>query len=246
VLLAEGHWAMRAGLRAALGGDDGVEVVGEAGDAHETVRRVAELAPDVVLLSMNLPGGDVLNVARLISQSAAVRVLLLAEPHSGVAVRQVIEAGCTGLLCSTLSKQELLEALRCVHAGRVYLDADAARELAQPAKAPMACPVERLSPRERAVFLFVADGHTNRSMGDSLGLSTKTVEKHRAAVMTKLRMGSALDLRIKALDLKLCGRTPSASGQAPEGDEPVCAHAGCPEWCGADFRATPQSRTQGD
>lgn len=254
VLLAEGHWLMRAGLRAALSEDDEVCVAGEASDAHEAVRRAAELAPDIVLLDMNLPGGDVLNVARLICQSAGRRVLLIAEREAHVGVRDVMEAGCSGLLRSNLSRQELREALHCVQAGRVYLDADAARQLAQPEKTAMPCLVERLSPRERAVFLLVADGHTNRSMGTTLGLSTKTVEKHRAAVMTKLRMASALDLRLKALDMHLCGRTPPplksacmrtpANGAQPP--EPVCRHAGCDPLCGADFRISPPSERDQD
>jgi DNA-binding NarL/FixJ family response regulator len=253
VLLAEGHWLMRHGLRSALDEDGQMDVVAEAADAHEAVRRNAEQAPDVVLLDLRLPGGDGLGVARLIAQSGPVRVLVMAERGDAVPLRDVLAAGCMGLLRKDLSRQELLEAMRCVLAGRVFLDADAARQLAQPAPAPMPCPVERLSPRERAVYLMVADGHTNRSMGQTLGLSTKTVEKHRAAVMTKLRLRSALDLRLMSLEHNLGGRAPAppngprGCGRVASAAEPVpvCRHAGCDPLCGADFRVGAISDSDG-
>ncbi|MDZ5457442.1 response regulator transcription factor [Azohydromonas lata] len=220
VLLADGHRLMRVGLRSTLAVDAEINVIGEAGDAHEAVHRAEELQPDVVLLDMHLPGGNGLGVARLVSQSGAVRVLLMNERDDAVSVREVLSAGCAGLLRKDLTEQELLDAVRCVFAGRIYLDAEMARQLTQPAPAaPQPCPLDRLSPRERDVFLLIAAGHTNRSAGQELGLSPKTVEKHRAAVMTKLRLQSALELRLMALDLGLAGRA-----SLPKGGEAGAVH----------------------
>jgi DNA-binding CsgD family transcriptional regulator len=167
-------------------------------------------------------------------------------------LHEVLAAGCLGLLHKDLSKQELLEALRCVQAGRVFLDADSARQRVQSASASMLCPVERLSPRERAVYLMVADGHTSRNVGQTLGVSTKTIEKHRTAVRNKLRLRSALDLRLMALGLNLGGRIPAPGGvrnKAADGGSrepvPVCRHAGCDALCGADFRAAAPAQPEG-
>jgi DNA-binding NarL/FixJ family response regulator len=216
VLLADGHRLMRVGLRSTLEQDTDLDVVGEAGDAHEALHRAEELQPDVVLLDLHLPGGNGLGVARLVSQSGAVRVLLMNERDDAVSVREVLASGCAGLLRKDLTERELLEAVRCVYAGRIYLDAEMARQLTQPEPvAAQPCPLDRLSPREHDVFLLIAAGHTNRSAGQQLGLSPKTVEKHRAAVMTKLRLQSALELRLMALDLGLTGRA-----ALPKGGEP--------------------------
>jgi DNA-binding NarL/FixJ family response regulator len=208
VLLADGHRLMRVGLRTTLGLDAQLSVVGEAADAHQAVHRSKELEPDVVLLDLHLPGGDGLGVARLISQSGTARVLLMCDFDHPVSVCEVLTAGCAGLLRRDMSEQDLLEAVRCVHVGRLYLDAEMALQLTQPQSptTAQACPLGRLSPRERDVFQLIAAGHTNRSAGQELGVSFKTVEKHRAAVMTKLRLQSALELRLMALDLGLAGR----------------------------------------
>jgi DNA-binding NarL/FixJ family response regulator len=252
VLMAEGHWLIRRGLRAALDQDEQMSIVAEAADAHEAVRHHAETAPDVVLLDLRLPGGDGLDVARLITQSGPAQVLLMAKRGDAVPLHEVLAAGCMGLLYKDLSKQELLEALRCVQAGRVFLDADSARQRVQPASAPMPCPIEWLSPRERAVYLMVAEGHTNRSTSQTLGLSAKTIEKHRTAVRNKLRLRSALDLRLMALGLNLGGRIPAPGGvgnKAADGGSrepvPVCRHAGCDALCGADFRAVAPTEREG-
>ena len=217
VLLADGHRLMRAGLRATLGLDADISFVVEAADAHEALHRATELKPNVVLLDLHLPGSNGLGLAHLISQSGTAAVVLMCDHDATVSVREVLSAGCAGLLRKDLSEHDVLEAVRCVHVGRVYLDTEMARQLTQPEPSAQPCPLERLSLRERDVFLLIAAGYTNRSAGEHLGLSAKTVEKHRASVMTKLRLKNALALRLMALDLGLAGRAtlPQAASAPP-------------------------------
>lgn len=202
VLLAI-HRAMQAGLRTTLGLDPDISVVGDAADAYEAVRRSAELEPDVVLLDLHLPRSNGLGLARLLGQSGTPAVLLMCDRDETVSVREVIAAGCAGLLHKDLAERDVLEAVHCVHVGRVYLDMTMARRLTQPALSMQPLALKRLSPRERDVFVLIAAGHTNCSAGARLGLSAKTVEKHRASVMAKLRLRTALELRMMALELGL-------------------------------------------
>jgi DNA-binding NarL/FixJ family response regulator len=216
-MLAEGHRLVRAGLRAVIGSDEHVCVVAETAEAHETLQRCEAIEPDVLLLDLNLPNSTGLGLATLVSRSGKTRVLLMCDRDSTISVREVLAAGCMGVLRKDVPGHDVLDALRCVHAGRLYLDEDMARQFTQPAPEPPTSPLDRLSPRECEVFHLIAAGHTNRSAGRQLGLSPKTVEKHRAAVMSKLRLGNALELRLLALDLTSGGKaTPSGAAVFPD------------------------------
>lgn len=217
VLLAEGHRLVRAGLRAVIAADAQICVVAETADAHETLERCQALQPDVILLDLYLPNSTGLGLASLVARSGETRVLLMCDRDTPVSVREVLAAGCMGLLRKDMAAHDVLEAVRCVHAGRLYLDEDMARQFTQPVPPPPTSALDRLSARECEVFHLIAAGHTNRSAGQQLGLSPKTVEKHRAAVMSKLRLRNALELRLLALDMALGGNTGPAwaAGPAP-------------------------------
>ncbi len=217
ILLADSHWLIRAGLRAALQQAGTHQVVGEAEDLSDTLQQVQALQPDLVLLDSALHGGGGIAAAVQIRAFSPVRVLLRTGEGCGTdAARQALRAGCSGVLDGQAGVSELLDAIRSVLNGGVYLDAGQALRLAQteaaavPATPPL---LDGLTPRELSVFRLIAQGSTNRGASEQLQLSAKTVEKYRAAVMTKLRLRSAVDLRLLALELGVV-QHPSASSRA--------------------------------
>ncbi len=212
IVIADSHWMVRAGLHAVLARESATYTcTGEANDVATAVQCTLALAPDLVLIDSQLPDAGGLAAARLIrAERPQQTVLLMADAARTDTVRDALRAGCSGLVRKHTHEAELLEALRCVRLGGVYLDAEQARLLAQAESrstqaAPMG-PLGELSARELSVFRLIAEGHTNRAAGASLQLSPKTVEKYRAALMFKLKLRSAVDLRLLALELGVVQR----------------------------------------
>ncbi len=206
LLLADGHWLIRCGLRSVLHGVGGNEVVGEAADSRTALSLTLELAPDIALLCLRLPDDGGLSVLRLIKhQRRAQKVILLCDGSGEHTVREALRAGCDGFVRKDASSTELLAAIRSVQAGQVYLDAEISRRMVlsdhRRETQGQSGPLHALSARELAVFNLVGAGCTNRVAAERLQLSPKTVEKYRAAVMQKLRLRSAVDLRLLALQL---------------------------------------------
>jgi DNA-binding NarL/FixJ family response regulator len=224
VLVADGHWLVRSGLKAALQQLDDHVVVGEAASAAEAIHCAHELTPDVALIDMLLPGGGGVTTLTAIKQKRHVqKVVLLSDHFDPNAVREALRAGCDGYLVKNGGSDQLQEAMRCVRSGTVYLDAEISRQMVLAEfcrKTPKADahPLEGLSERERTVFGLIGAGLTNREAGESMQLSPKTVEKYRAALMQKLKLRGALELRLLALELGVAvevAAPPSTSGKAP-------------------------------
>jgi DNA-binding NarL/FixJ family response regulator len=219
VLLADGRWLIRVGLRATLEMAGGHEVVGEAGDVATAVARTIELAPDIALLDVRLPGDGGIAAARLIkARQTSQKLLLLADPGDEASVRDSLRAGCEGCVRKDVSASELLEAIDSVCRGNVYLDAELTRQLVlsdhRRETQSEAGPLADLTPREMMVFRLIGAGFTNRGAGDQMTLSPKTVEKYRASLMQKLKLQSAVDLRMLALELGVARRAaaPAVAG----------------------------------
>lgn len=206
LLLADGHWLIRCGLRSVLHGSGGNEVVGEAANTREALTLTLQLAPDIALLDLRLPADGGLAVLRLIKQQQHTqKVILLCDSNGEQTVREALRAGCDGYVRKDASSTELLAAIRSVQAGQVYLDAEISRQMVladhRRETQSQSGPLHALSARELAVFNLVGAGLTNRAAAEQLRLSPKTVEKYRAAVMQKLRLRSAVDLRLLAMRL---------------------------------------------
>jgi len=212
VLVADGQWLIRKGLRATLDKVDGNEVVGEAGDVSAAVARAIDLHPDLVLIDVRLPGEGGLVAARKIKERRREqKVLLLSDLGGGDLVRDTLRAGCDGYVRKDSGEQDLFAAIRCVRGGDLYLDAEMTRQyvLADHLREQRGDlhPLDCLSPRELTVFRLVAEGNTNRGAGEQMSLSPKTVEKYRASLMQKLKLRSAIELRMFALELGLVERS---------------------------------------
>jgi two-component system response regulator NreC len=204
ILIADDHGVLRAGLRALLNADPNLEVVAEASDGPQTLRLVAELQPDIVLLDISMPGMSGIEITqRLKETSPQLRVLVLTAHEDESMLREAIRAGAAGYIVKRAVESELLNAIRAVSLGDLYVHPTMTRALLKDMSILPAAEetlVEVLTPREVEVLHLIALGYTNGQIAKELSLSVRTVESHRANLMGKLNLRSRVELVRYATD----------------------------------------------
>jgi DNA-binding NarL/FixJ family response regulator len=211
VLLADDHAVLRAGLRLLINAQPDMRVVGEAGDARETLRAACDSEADVLVLDLTLPGASGSDlVARVLGQRRAPRVLVLTMHDDPAYARAALAAGASGYIVKKAADSELLSAIRAVHQGRTFVNVGGAGGLApQPLEGTSpGVPKGPLSPRERDVLERLARGHTNREIAAQIRVGVKTVETYRLRLGHKLGVRTRADLVRHALETGLLGRNP--------------------------------------
>lgn len=189
ILIADDHAVLRSGLRLLLEREDDMQVVDEATTAEEALERTNAGDVDLVLMDLEMPGmGGLAGAEALHALHPDLAILVLSMHGEADDVRRAFAAGATGYLLKTAADDQLVQAVRAVAGGERYLHPALGAVLAQP-DAPRG-PVDDLSPREREVLRLLALGYTNQEIAGMLVVSVRTVESHRAHVMTKLRAGS--------------------------------------------------------
>ncbi len=191
VLLVDDHPLFLEGVRAALGSDPSIEIVGEAGDVAHAIEAAAATEPDVVLMDLGLPDGSGIDATRsVLAASPGTRVLVMTMSTDDDAVVAAMRAGARGYVVKGAGRGDLLDAVRTVAAGGAVFSPTVADRLGQFFAGLAAQPGRELFPqlseREREVLDLVARGYDNRRIARALYLSDKTVRNHVSAVIGKL------------------------------------------------------------
>ena len=201
VLIADDHELFRAGLRLLLETKQDIEVAGEAGAGHETISLCLELKPDVVLLDLDLPDLDGIEVTRrLLHKLPDLRILVLTMFDSEDYAQRLLNEGAAGYMVKGTSPGELPDAIRKVAAGGAYVTPSISdRITARSAAARDGDILSALSTRELQVLIKIAAGQSVSEIARDLQLSSKTVETYKARTMNKMRLRNVSDMTRFAL-----------------------------------------------
>ena len=198
ILIGDDHGVMRAGLRAMLEGEPSVEVVGEAADGEAVMYLAGELLPDIVLLDIGMPGLDGIEVTRRLSKLLPqIQVLILTVYEDESLLREAIRAGASGYVVKRAAEEELIAAIQAVSRGDMYIHPALTRLLVKdlsPSINPKKGALETLTPRESEVMGYIVRGYTNRQIAETLFISMRTVEGHRASLLGKLGLKNRVEL----------------------------------------------------
>lgn len=190
VLVADDQVLVRAGVSALLAQMPGYRCIGAVPDGDACLAALAAQQPQVLLLDLQMPGRDGMEVARLVRQQhPAVRIVILTSRTEPSLARRALDLGVAGFVSKDFVLDELALALRVVTGGRAYVSPDLALAAAD---APP--PAPGLTPRQRDVLRGIARGRSNKEMARELGVSVKTVEYHRAELITRLDLHDVASL----------------------------------------------------
>ena len=198
LFLADDHTVVREGLKRLVEAEPDMDVIGESADGEESVEKIAELRPDVVLMDVSMPRMNGAQATRrLKSLCPEVSVLALTVHEDNSYVRELLSAGASGYVLKRAAAKELIQAIRAVALGGVYVDPNVAGQLlngfvAAPAKIGVG--TGQLSDRETEVLRLIAKGHSNKEIAAILEVSVKTVETYKARSMEKLGLKSRVDI----------------------------------------------------
>ncbi|HSG09317.1 MAG TPA: response regulator transcription factor [Longimicrobiales bacterium] len=198
VLLVDDHAMFRAGIKALLEAEGRMEVIGEASSGDEAVDKVRQLKPDVVVMDLSMPGSNGLEATRRIAAlELDTKVLVLTVHAEEEYLVPVVEAGASGYLTKTSADNDLIEAIKVVARGEVYLPPKATTLLLQRYKASESedtAGLHDLSTREQEVLALTAEGYSSREIGKKLFISPKTVDTYRSRIMDKLGLNHRSEL----------------------------------------------------
>lgn len=215
ILIADDHALLRQGIKNALSLEADLEVVGEAGSGEEVLNQVAHLKPDIVLLDINMPKGNGLEVTRqLAANFPSVRCIILTIHDDEYYVLEVIKAGASGYLLKDVEASMLIEAIRVVHAGESFIYPTLAKKLFSQISrleneqtgehsAPRRRNEGRLTYREAEVLQLMAQGLSNHELAARLFLSEKTVKNHLTNIFRKIHVTDRTQAVIYAIKHKI-------------------------------------------
>lgn len=209
VLVVDDHDIVRRGIQALLATEPGIEVFGEAEDGEQAIAEAERLHPDVILMDLVMPKVDGIEATRRITASQPeARILVLTSFATDEMVFPAIKAGALGYLLKDSGPEELIRAIRDVHRGVSSLHPAIARKLLQEISSPPTHPTDTsnssneadpLTEREVEVLRLVAQGHSNRDIGEQLVISEATVRTHMSNILSKLHLASRTQAALYAL-----------------------------------------------
>ena len=204
VVLADDHPIYRDGLARTLGDAAGITVVGMAADGEDAAEVVARTRPDVVLLDVSMPkGGGIAALTRIMQMDPAPRVAMLTASEEDGDLMQSVKLGALGYILKGVGADELVEVVRDLHAGRTYVSPGLAGQLLVAMRRPVAVaaepnPLDDLSRREEDILKLVAQGKSNREVGEALDLQEKTVKHYMTSILQKLQVRNRVEAAMLA------------------------------------------------
>jgi two-component system invasion response regulator UvrY len=206
VLLVDDHAVVREGYRRLLERTSEIEVVAEAATGEDAYRVFCELNPDVVVMDINLPGMSGIEAARrMLAREPDARVLMFSMHEDALFGSRALQAGARGYVTKASAPEVLVEAVKAVSAGRLYISHDMAQELALQTVPGQDLPLNALSPREFEVFRLLAEGKSVADIARILSLSQKTVANYQSLIKQKLDADTSAQMVWIALKRGLVG-----------------------------------------
>lgn len=205
VLLVDDHTLFRSGVKALLQRHDGFEVVGEAADSLEGVKRARELKPDVVLLDLHMPGVPGKDAVKLfLEESPGTHVVMLTVSESADDLVHTLRAGASGYLLKNIETDTLLDLIRRAVAGDSVVSAEMTTKLVKGLRAASSTDStetkDTLSPREREILGYLAKGASNKEIARTLDLAESTVKIHVQHILRKLNLSSRVQAAVYAIE----------------------------------------------
>lgn len=206
VMLIDDHTLFRSGIRLLLGRQSDINVVGEAADAVEGIKRIHELQPDVVLLDLNMPGMSGLEALRLILQDrpeTAVLMLTVSEDAEDLAT--ALRNGARGYLLKNIEADFLINAVHRAHEGEAVIAPDMTAKLVQQFRnasnpIPASPDHDKLTPREKEILVCLARGESNKVIARDLNVAESTVKIHMQNILKKLNVTSRVQAAVYAVE----------------------------------------------
>jgi DNA-binding NarL/FixJ family response regulator len=195
VLLVDDHDLVRTGLRSIVEAQPDMQVVAEASSGEEALRLARSLKPSVVLMDLNLPGmGGMGATERIVRAGLGSQVVVVSAQTEPPIPRRMLEAGALGFIAKASPADELIAAIRAAAAGRRYLGAEVARQMALDGLNGRRSPVDELSKRELTVAIKLAKGLSQQEIAKQLNLSPKTIQTYKSRLFDKLDVDNAIAL----------------------------------------------------
>jgi two-component system nitrate/nitrite response regulator NarL len=208
IVVIDDHTLFRRGIIALLGHAPGYEVVGEAADGLEGIRTVAELAPDVVLLDLNMPGISGIETMQAILRAApGLPVVMLTVSENAEDLMAALKGGAQGYLLKNIDSDFLVDAVRRAAAGESVMSPEMSSKLLRELRGGGAPSLPALSPREREILAFLARGASNKEIARTLDVAESTVKIHVQHILRKLELTSRVQAAVWAIEHGIAPRT---------------------------------------
>lgn len=195
VLLVDDHAVVRAGYRMLLRNSDDIEVVAEAESGERACKAFVDLAPDVVVMDLSMPGiGGLEAIRRIIARDNKAKILVFSMHEDTVFVEQALQAGAQGYITKSSAPEILVEAIKELASGKTHIDSDIVQKLAYQKTRGKDSPFSSLSTREFEIFCMLAEGLNTSEIAKRLSLSYKTVANYSTQIKSKLNVATVAEI----------------------------------------------------